>query len=321
MKLALSALAASSVFALAACTSAPAEVDETAAVGAEAAVTEVVEAAEVEVTEVIEEVIVEPMTLTAILAAQPDATKARYDARRPADTLEFFGIEPGMTVVEALPGGGWYSKILMPYIGAEGQLVGAHYPDEIWTVLFGENGDPERIQGIIDRADGWADGTAEWGIENGATVRQFKMTTAEEDMYGKADAFLFIRALHNLHRAEADAGMFTAAVEESFQIVKPGGVVGIVQHRAPEGNSDEWADGDAGYLKQSRLIEAFEAAGFVLEASSELNANAADTPSEEDVVWRLPPRMAGTEEGTPERAALEAIGESDRMTLRFRKPA
>jgi len=115
--------------------------------------------------------------------------------------------------------------------------------------------------------------------------------------------------------------MFTATIEETFNTVKPGGVVGVVQHRGPEGNSDGWANGDAGYLKQSRVVEAFEAAGFVLEASSEINANPADVPSNEDVVWRLPPSTGTTEEGTPERAAMEAIGESDRMTLLFRKPA
>lgn len=322
MKLALSALAASSVFAFAACTSAPEGVEETAVVETEAAVAEVVETVEVEVAEAVEEVIVEPMTLTAILAAQPDATKARYGARRPAETLEFFGIEPGMTVVEALPGGGWYSKILIPYLGPDGQLIGAHYPDEIWPVLFGENADQERIDGFIERTNGWATGAREWYGDDGADIQQYKMTDGQAaENPGSADAVLFIRAMHNLHRAEAELGLFTNTIEETYDLVKPGGVVGVVQHRAPEGNSDEWADGNAGYLKQSRVIEAFEAAGFVLEASSELNANAADTPSEDDVVWRLPPRTAGTEEGTPERAAVEAIGESDRMTLRFRKPA
>ena len=97
-------------------------------------------------------------------------------------------------------------------------------------------------------------------------------------------------------------------------------MVGIVQHRAPETNSAGWADGNAGYLREEDVIAAFGAEGFILDASSEINANPNDRPTEEDVVWRLPPTRGGTEEGTPERAAVDAIGESDRMTLRFLKP-
>ncbi|MEM6667018.1 MAG: methyltransferase, partial [Pseudomonadota bacterium] len=285
MKLALSALTATSIFVLAACT-APADVEDTATTDVETAVTETEEV-------VAETVDAAPAMLDAILAAQPEETQARYGARNPAETLAFFGIEPGMTVAEALPGGGWYSKILIPYVGAEGELVGAHYPDVMWSVIF-PDGDAERIQGVIDRANGWADGTAEWGIENGAKVSQFKMTTADDEIDGKLDAFLFIRAMHNLHRAEAESGIFTETVAETYDLLKPGGVVGVVQHRAPESNSDDWADGNAGYLKQSRVVAAFEAVGFVLEATSEVNANPDDQPTEDDVVWRLPPVAAGT---------------------------
>jgi len=261
-------------------------------------------------------------SLSTVLEAQPDEAKARYDARNPAQTLAFFEIEPGMTVVEALPGGGWYSKVLIPYLGPEGQLIGAHYPDAIWPVLFGENADPERIAGFIARADGWAAGAREWYGDEGAAIDQYKMTDGQvSENAGTVDAVLFIRAMHNLSRAESEMGVMSGAIAEAYGLLKPGGVVGVVQHRGPEGNSDEWAVGNAGYLKQSAVIAAFEAAGFELDATSEINANPLDVPSEQDVVWRLPPSRATTEEGTPERAAIEAIGESDRMTLRFRKPA
>jgi len=261
-------------------------------------------------------------SLSTVLEAQPDEAKARYDARNPAQTLAFFEIEPGMTVVEALPGGGWYSKVLIPYLGPEGQLIGAHYPDAIWPVLFGENADPERIAGFIARADGWAAGAREWYGDEGAAIDQYKMTDGQvSENAGTVDAVLFIRAMHNLSRAESEMGVMSGAIAEAYDLLKPGGVVGVVQHRGPEGNSDEWAVGNAGYLKQSAVIAAFEAAGFELDATSEINANPLDMPSEQDVVWRLPPSRATTEEGTPERAAIDAIGESDRMTLRFRKPA
>lgn len=257
--------------------------------------------------------------LAAALAAQPDAVKARYDARHPAETLEFFGIEPGMTVVEALPGGGWYSKILLPYLGPEGKLIGAHYPDEMWIRII-PGADEERVAGILAQLEGWTETAEGWAGENGAKVYDYKLTTLSDDKAEKADAVLFIRALHNLNRTEEELGTFTATIAESYRILKSGGVVGVVQHRASEDTPDEWADGNAGYLKTSHVVDAFEAAGFELEESSEINANPADDAGPGDIVWRLPPSLATTEEGTPEREALADIGESDRMTLRFRKP-
>ena len=258
--------------------------------------------------------------LKSVLAAQPEAVQARYAYRHPAETLAFFQIEPGMTVVEALPGGGWYSKILIPYLGPEGELVGWHYPDAIWSAIM-PNADEERIANFIAMGDNWAAGTAEWGIEGGSPVSQYKMTAVPEEAYGTADAVLFIRALHNLYRTEEDHAFLSSTIKEAYALLKPGGVLGVVQHRAPETNSSDWADGNAGYLREEDLIAAFGAEGFILDASSEINANPKDEPTEEDVVWRLPPTRGGTEEGTPERAAVDAIGESDRMTLRFLKPA
>lgn len=257
--------------------------------------------------------------LATILAAQPEAVKARYGARHPAATLDFFRIEPGMTIVEALPGGGWYTKILMPYLGPEGELIGALYPDNIWVRILPPNMQ-DGLDEFIARQSEWAQGTADWGIEDAAPVSQFKMTEAPDALAGTVDAVLFIRALHNLRRVEGELGHFTTTIAEAYELLKPGGIVGVVQHRAPENAGDDWADGNAGYLKQSDVIAAFEQAGFVLEATSEVNANPKDQPGEDDIVWRLPPSFGTTEEGTPERAALAEIGESDRMTLRFRKP-
>lgn len=257
--------------------------------------------------------------LQAVLDAQPEEVQARYDARNPAATLEFFGVAPGMTVVETLPGGGWYTKLLLPYVGPEGKVVGAHYPGDIWARFgfFDEEGIAQRI---ADTA-AWPERAAGWEIENAAKIKSATITDLPEGMDGKVDAVLFIRALHNLNRFDADAGYMAQTLDSVNRVLKPGGVVGVVQHRAPAGNPDEWATGSAGYLKQDAVIAAFEAAGFELEATSEINANAADQPTAEDIVWRLPPTLNGTEEGTPEQAAVLAVGESDRMTLRFRKPA
>ena len=102
-------------------------------------------------------------------------------------------------------------------------------------------------------------------------------------------------------------------------MLKDGGLVGVVQHRAPESASDEWANGSRGYLKQSAVIAMFEDAGFQLVARSEINANPKDQPGEEDIVWRLPPSLRTSQENPELREAMLAIGESDRMTLLFRK--
>ncbi len=300
----------------------------------ETAVTEEPEVVVVEVTtEVVEEkveesaqAVVEDVAeitsaakLAAILEAQPDDVRARYGARNPAETLAFFGIEPGMKVAEALPGGGWYSKILLPYLGEEGALVGAHYPDELWPLFgFGEEWAATRIEGTAN----WPNQAAEWGIEGSAKIKSYQLTKMPEAASDKLDAVLFIRALHNLNRFSTDETNYMGdTLAETYRVLKPGGIVGVVQHRAPDENSDEWADGSNGYLKEAALIAAFEGAGFELVDSSDLNANPADVPSEEEFVWRLPPVLVGTEEGTPERAAYEAVGESNRMTLKFRKPA
>jgi predicted methyltransferase len=303
----------------------PTEAAETEAVTEEAeAVTEVVEEEVATVEEAVEEAVAEVKEMTAeaklaaVLAAQPEEVQARYGARNPAETLAFFGVEPGMTVAEALPGGGWYSKILLAYLGDEGTLIGAHYPDDLWGKFgFGDEWTASRIEGTAN----WPTQAAEWGVE-GAAIASTYLTAMPEDASDQVDAVLFIRALHNLNRfTDEESPYMSDTLAETFRVLKPGGIVGVVQHSGPETNSDDWANGSNGYLKKSAVIAAFEAAGFEYVGSSDINANAADVPSEEEFVWRLPPSRSGTEEGSPERAAYDAIGESNRMTLKFRKPA
>ena len=257
-------------------------------------------------------------SLEDILAAQPDEVRARYEYRKPAETLAFFGIEPGMTVVEALPGGGWYTKILLPYLGEDGKLIGADYPYQLWVV--NPSSTPERLE---EKKTWVADWTAEantWRSAGDAEIAAFQMAEMPQEMAGTADAVLFIRALHNLARWEDQAGTLTSAITDAYDVLKPGGIVGIVQHEARDNMPDEWADGSNGYLKRDFVIARMQEAGFELVDSSDMHANEKDQPTTDDAVWRLPPSLGGSRED-PERAeAMRAIGESNRMTLKFRKP-
>jgi len=256
--------------------------------------------------------------LDEVLGAQPEEVQARYGARHSKETIEFFGLEPGMTVMEALPGGGWYSKILIPLLGSEGQLIGADYAEDMYP-RFGFF-----PQELLDSKKTWVtDWTAEasaWVAQGGASISAFQMGSMPDEMIGTADAVFFVRALHNLARFESDGAYLSKSVSEAFNVLKPGGVLGVVQHKARDEMPDDWADGSRGYLKQAFVIETMEKAGFVLEASSDINNNPADQPTTDDIVWRLPPTLSTSREDEELKAAMIAIGESNRMTLRFRKP-
>ena len=257
--------------------------------------------------------------LDAALAAQDDAAKARYADRNPKETLAFFGIEPGMTVAEVLPGGGWYSKILLPYLGADGKLVGIDYSLEMWP-LFGGFATEEFLEARKTWAETWRADAEGWRGEGSASVDAIVYGSVPEEMHGSLDAILMIRALHHFNRFEEEGGFWTQAAADTMALLKPGGIVGIVQHRGPEENDDVWAEGDNGYMKQSQVIALMEAAGFELVDQSEINANPKDQPTNEDMVWRLPPTLGTSRDNEELRAEMTAIGESDRMTLKFRKP-
>jgi predicted methyltransferase len=258
-------------------------------------------------------------SLSKVLAAQPEQTQARYVHRHPAQTIEFFGVEPSMTVMEALPGGGWYSKILLPYLGNEGALIGANYTTPMRR-LFGFYTEEQLEQGETWTTD-WPAKAAAWTQEADTPVAGFIFGSLPQDMVESADAVMFIRALHNLARFEDEGGFLTAALNDAYNILKPGGVVGVVQHAIAETAPDEWAKGNRGYLKQSFVIAQMEQAGFIFEEASAINANPKDQPQDGDVVWRLPPVLSGSKDNPDQAALMQAIGESNRMTLRFRKPS
>ncbi len=259
--------------------------------------------------------------LDAVLAAQPDEAKARYQYRNPKETLEFFGVEPGMTVVEALPGGGWYSKILLPYLGSEGQLIGAAYALDMYSLF------PFASEAFMQRQQTWTTdwpaGAEAWRGDDGAEVVAARFGSMPAEVDGTADVVLMIRALHNLARFQSagDGPYLDTAMGDAFRALKPGGVLGVVQHHARDDMPDDWATGGNGYLKKQTVIDAATAAGFELDSDSDVNANPADQPTAEDIVWRLLPGLRTSEDDAELRAELEQIGESNRMTLKFVKPA
>jgi len=233
--------------------------------------------------------------------------RARDSWRHPAQTLAFFGIRSDMTVVELSPGGGWYTEILAPYLREKGKLYAAAYPADV----PGEDGAYYRKS----REAFDAKLAAAPAVYDRVTVTDF-MPPSRLDIApaGSADMVLTFRNVHNWitdDRAEI------AVMKAAFEALKPGGVLGIVEHRTDEPSTREQIY-ESGYVPESALIAAAASAGFELEAKSELNANPKDTHDHPEGVWTLPPTLALEDK---DREKYVAIGESDRITLRFRKPS
>ena len=238
-----------------------------------------------------------------------DAEKARDQYRHPAETLAFFGIKPTDTVVEIYPGGGWYTAILGPYLKGGGKLYAAH-PD------------PASSPGNKANVDAY---TAAF-VQHPETYGTIEVTIASKESTGlapdgSADAVLTFRNIHNWMAGGYAEKIFA----DAYKALKPGGVLGIEEHRMPSAR-DQDLTASTGYVQQSYVIQLGERAGFKFEESSEINANKKDTADHPLGVWMLPPNMRAPAGGTSEAAGYDpekykAIGESDRMTLRFRKPA
>ena len=254
--------------------------------------------------------------LAKVIASRSAEDRTRDADRHPAQTLEFFQLAPGMTVAEGLPGGGWYTNVLANYLGAGGVLYGVNYADRMWPMI--RPGDPAWIAERIAATDRFPAQVATY-TTNGIKARGFTFESVPADVKSTADHVLLIRALHNLHRFEKEHGTLSRALASVRDMLKDGGLIGVEQQRAPATATDEWADGSHGYLKEAAVIALFEQAGFELVATSEINANPKDKPAAEDTVWRLPPSLRGSEDDPKRREAMLTIGESDRMTLLFRK--
>lgn len=228
------------------------------------------------------------------------AERDRY--RNPVQTLQFFGVEPEMTVVEIWPGAGWYTEILAPWLKGSGTFYAAHFPADTSSDYYRNN-----LQAFRDKI------AADPDTYGALTLTQFDPAgTSEIAPAGSADAVLTFRNVHNWMRGENEQKAF----EVFFAALKPGGVLGVVEHRAKPGTSREQMV-NSGYMTQDYVVELAQNAGFVLEAESEINANPKDTADYSKGVWTLPPVLRL---GDEDREKYLAIGESDRMTLRFRKP-
>lgn len=240
--------------------------------------------------------------------------KARDEWRHPKETLEFLGIEPDDTVVEIWPGGGWYTNILAPWLASGG--------GKLVAVLFSPEGidDAERVERIETNnakfKSNYTDpafGTIDY---SGFSANSGPLTEP-----GTADAVLTFRNIHNWMAGGYEQKFF----DEAYAALKPGGVLGVVEHRLPS-TAVQDPEAASGYVHEDYVKTLAANAGFEFAGSSEINANPADTADHPFGVWTLPPVSHQPEEGedAPEGwdpEAYKAIGESDRMTLKFIKPA
>jgi predicted methyltransferase len=230
------------------------------------------------------------------------ATNSARDVyRHPKATLQFFGIQPDQTVIEITPGSGWYSEILAPLLHDNGHYIAA--------VQMPAGGGEARRDGDALHQKFAADAT-HYGH---AKFIEFDPKAPVLGQPGSADAVLTFRNVHNWVMADTAPAMFKAF----FAVLRPGGVLGVVDHRADDAASLASVK-QSGYLPTRYVVKLATDAGFTLDASSEINANPKDTKDYPKGVWTLPPTLTL---GEQDKAKYLAIGESDRMTLRFIKPA
>lgn len=239
----------------------------------------------------------------AILAADHrDASRARDEWRHPCETLAFFDVQPQHTVVEIWPGAGWYTEILAPLLRGQGKLYAAH-----WSA----DSPVEYFRNSRTGYDAKLAANPELYAEVEVTLLELpsELTVAPA---GSVDRVVSFRNVHSWLRAGNAEVVLTAA----YEALKPGGLLGLVQHRArPETNLETMIE--SGYVTEAKVRALAEAVGFEFIEASEINANAADDRDHPKGVWTLPPSLRM---GELDRQRYIAIGESDRMTLKFRKP-
>lgn len=241
-----------------------------------------------------------PALVAAVAApGRSPAMRARDQYRHPAETLAFFGVKPGMTIVEIWPGGGYFTEILAPAIGPTGRLYAA----------VGLPEDEGKAADAVAKAKAKYAASPAYSRVNVTAMGKGHYDIAP---VGSVDMVLTFRNVHNW----MSDGFAPDAFKAFYRALKPGGVLGLEEHRLPE-NRTTALDGSKGYVKQSAVIAMAQAAGFKLADTSEINANPRDHADYPGGVWTLPPTYA---EGAKDRARYAAIGESDRMTLRFVKP-
>jgi predicted methyltransferase len=239
------------------------------------------------------------------------ADKARDVWRHPVETLRFFGLQPKMTVVDFWPGSGWYAEILAPYLNKGGGTL--------YLAGFAEGPGADGAQLALNNALK-ARLEADKKLYGAVQFTAFGPTTGPVAPVGTADLVLFMRYVH----AWMAAGIAEKAFSDAFAALRPGGVLGVEQHRLqPDEDQDPAAAN--GYVQEAFVKQLAAEAGFVFVEASEINANPADTKDHPFGVETLAPRRLTAPMGEPanpefDRTKYDAIGESDRMTLKFRKP-
>jgi predicted methyltransferase len=249
---------------------------------------------------------VSPALAEVLAHTRRDADRARDQYRHPGETLAFFRLEPGMTVVDYVPADGWYTRVIAPYLGPSGRYIAmgpdvSGSTDERQRNYWGGQADKMRTNG------------PNWNLGTAAPLSGFDTDAVPDALAGTVDRVLIFRELHNMLRNDWMHDDLLAI----RKVLKPGGMVGIEQHRAAPGAAFAATDGSKGYLREKDVIALFDMYGFDLVAQSEINANPKDTKDWPQGVWMLPPGLRGATDET--RPRMQAIGESDRMTLLFRK--
>ena len=238
----------------------------------------------------------------AIASGHRDAKNVARDVyRHPKETLSLFGIKPDMHVLEILPGGGWYTEILAPYLKANGQLAVASFGEE-HPVEYLRNIHIGLMKKFDDQPEIYAD------VMRGVFKREGYLDDFED---ASLDMVVTFRNTHNWIRFGGVEDIY----QSFYRVLKPGGILGVVQHRA-EAGSDAKETAERGYVPERYLIKLLESIGFELVGKSEINANPKDTKDYPEGVWTLPPSY---ELGEKDKARYTAIGESDRMTMKFIK--
>lgn len=240
------------------------------------------------------------------------ADRARDAWRHPVETLQFFGLSRGWTVVEFWPGAGWWTEILAPYL--------ARNDGRLYAAVFQSAADSDPAEeAIVARYRERFGGNRR--LYGDVKLTAFGPTSGPAAPAGSADLVMFMRNIHNWMAA----GIAEKAFAEAFAALKPGGILGIEQHRADSGGTQDPVASD-GYVQEPFVKQLAAEAGFVFVASSDINANPKDTRDHPFGVWTLPPQRLSAPRGQPpnldfNHAKYDLIGESDRMTLKFRKPA
>ena len=238
-------------------------------------------------------------------AQRSAANRARDGARHPYETLRFFGLVPTQTVIEIAPGAGWYTEILAPYLRDTGHLYAAHYAAD--AAEEGRRLARARVEAKL------AQDPAIYGRVHLGTMPRDGRGFTDIAPPGGADLVLTFRNVHNW----IEDGHLDATLRAFHAVHKPGGVLGVEEHRAAPATPMAQIIA-SGYVPEAMVIERAQTAGFQLAGRSEINANPHDPRDHAQGVWSLPPTLRG---GAIDRAKFVAIGESDRMTLKFIKPA